>query len=68
MDRGVIKCEVSDLKFFIAAVMKNSVFWDEKPYSPFKVERRFGGTYRLHLQGRKMRQGGNQYAVAACSR
>jgi hypothetical protein len=33
--------------------MKNAVFWDVAPCSPF-VNRRFGGTYRLHLQGRKI--------------
>jgi hypothetical protein len=26
--------------------------WDITPCSPLKVNRRFGGTYRLHLQGR----------------
>jgi hypothetical protein len=30
--------------------MKNSVFWDVVPYSSC-VNRRFGGTYRFHLQG-----------------
>jgi hypothetical protein len=29
-----------------------AIFWDIAPYSP-NVSRRFGGTYRLHLQGRK---------------
>jgi hypothetical protein len=31
--------------------MKSTVFWDIKPGSPSRVNRRFGGTYRLHLQG-----------------
>jgi hypothetical protein len=35
-----------------AVVMKTSVFWDITPCSPLKVNGRFGGTYRLHLQGR----------------
>jgi hypothetical protein len=30
--------------------MKNAVFWDVAPCRYF-VNRRFGGTYRLHLQG-----------------
>jgi hypothetical protein len=30
------------------------VFWDITPCSPLKVNRRFGGTYRLHLQGRAL--------------
>jgi hypothetical protein len=33
--------------------MKNAVFWDAASYSSC-VNRRFGGTYRLHLQGRKI--------------
>jgi hypothetical protein len=32
--------------------MKNAVFWDVMPCRSC-VNRRFGGTYRLHLQGRK---------------
>jgi hypothetical protein len=35
---------------FTAMTMKNDVFWDVAPYIYF-VNRRFGGTYRLHLQG-----------------
>jgi hypothetical protein len=30
----------------------NCIFWDTMPCSPPKANRRFGGTYRLHLQGR----------------
>jgi hypothetical protein len=33
-------------------VMKTAVFWDITPCSPLKVNRRFGETNRLHLQGR----------------
>jgi hypothetical protein len=33
--------------------MKNAVLWDVAPYRSC-VNRRFGGTYRLHLQGRKI--------------
>jgi hypothetical protein len=29
--------------------MKSSVFWDITPSSPLKINRRFGGTCRLHL-------------------
>jgi hypothetical protein len=35
-------------------VMKCSIFWDITPCSPLKVNRRFGGTCRLHLQGRAL--------------
>jgi hypothetical protein len=34
--------------------MKNSVFWDMAPCRSY-VNRRFGGTYRLHLKDRKIR-------------
>jgi hypothetical protein len=37
--------------------MKNAVFWDVAPCISC-VNRRFGGTYRLHFQGRKIRERG----------
>jgi hypothetical protein len=37
--------------------MKNAVFWDVAPCRSC-VNRRFGGNYRLHLQGRKIRERG----------
>jgi hypothetical protein len=36
--------------------MKYFVFWDVMPCSPFKVDQRFGGIYRLFLQGRRIIQ------------
>jgi hypothetical protein len=33
--------------------IKSTIFWDITPYSPLSVNRHFGGTYCLHLQGRK---------------
>jgi hypothetical protein len=36
---------------------KNAVFWSVAPCR-YCVNRRFGGTYRLHLQGRKIRERG----------
>jgi hypothetical protein len=39
---------------FTAVVMKSIVFWDMTPCSPLSCNRRFGGTYRLHLQGRRI--------------
>jgi hypothetical protein len=30
--------------------VKSTIFWDITPCSPLKVNRRFGGTYRLHLE------------------
>jgi hypothetical protein len=43
-----------------AVVMKSTIFWDTTPCSPLNVNRRFGGTYRLHLQGRKISSARNQ--------
>jgi hypothetical protein len=37
-----------------AAVMKVSVFWYITPSSPSKINRTFGGTCRLRLQGRRL--------------
>jgi hypothetical protein len=33
---------------------KISVFWDKIPCSPVKTPHHFGGTYRLHLQRRRV--------------
>jgi hypothetical protein len=53
--------------------MKSIIFWDMTPRSPLSFNRRFGGTYRLHLQGRKNRfrkaskqAGGKQKMEAIC--
>jgi hypothetical protein len=35
-------------------MLKSSIFWDLMPCSPLKVNRRFGGTCGLHLQGRRI--------------
>jgi hypothetical protein len=43
-----------------AVVMKSSIFWDTKPCSPLKVNRRLEGTCRLHLQSGRIRQVRNQ--------
>jgi hypothetical protein len=42
---------------FTAVTMKNAVFWDVAPCRSC-VNRRFGGTYRLHLHGKKIRERG----------
>jgi hypothetical protein len=38
---------------FTAVVMKSIIFWDIMSCSPSSFSRRFRGTYRLHLQGRR---------------
>jgi hypothetical protein len=37
---------------FTAVTIKNVVFWDMVPYR-YSINLRLGGTYRLHLQGRR---------------
>jgi hypothetical protein len=40
--------------------MKCFVYWDITLCSPLKVNRRFGGIYCLHIQGRRINQAKNQ--------
>jgi hypothetical protein len=47
-----------------AVVMKSIIFWDITPCSPMKVNRRSGGTYRLHLQGRRISWAKTQQSLA----
>jgi hypothetical protein len=44
-------CSLVRFEVFTAVTMKKAVFWDVAPCRSC-VNRRFGGTYRLHLQGR----------------
>jgi hypothetical protein len=37
-------------------LIRSSIFWDITLCNPLKVKRRFGGTCRLHLQGRRISQ------------
>jgi hypothetical protein len=39
--------------------MKITISWDITPCSPLKVNRRFEGKYRFHLQGRKISRARN---------
>jgi hypothetical protein len=48
---------------FTAVTMKNAVIWDVAPCRSC-LDRRFGGTYRLHLQGRKIRERGPSVACS----
>jgi hypothetical protein len=36
-------------------LLKSIILWDMTPYSPLSFNRRIGGTYRLHRQGRRNR-------------
>jgi hypothetical protein len=40
--------------------LKSSTFWDIMQCNQLKVNRCFGGTYRLHLQGRRISRTRNQ--------
>jgi hypothetical protein len=53
---NVNKTHILHVRFevFTAVTMKNAVFWDVAPCRSCRLNRRFGGTYRLHLQGRKI--------------
>jgi hypothetical protein len=51
------------LEFLTPVVIKSSVFWDMTPCSPLKTNRRFGGTCRLHLQGRRIQQNSACYLL-----
>jgi hypothetical protein len=42
--------------------LKSIIFWDMTPCSPLSFSRRFGGTYRLHLQVRRNKFSTNQQA------
>jgi hypothetical protein len=46
----------------------STIFRDITPYSPLKVNRRFGGTYRFHLHGRRISRARNQRACRLLSR
>jgi hypothetical protein len=36
----------------VNTIMKRTIFWDITQCSALKVNRRFGGTYSMHLHGR----------------
>jgi hypothetical protein len=48
-----------------ALAMASFVFWDIMPCSSVTVNWHFGGTYRLHFQGRRVSQGSNQHEVGS---
>jgi hypothetical protein len=48
-----IKLEFAVLK---AVAMETSIFLDKTPCNLMKVNRRFGGTYLLNLQGERLKQ------------
>jgi hypothetical protein len=49
-----VLCKIAvEFEVFTAVVMKSIIFWDVTPCSLLSCNRRFGGTYRLHIHGRR---------------
>jgi hypothetical protein len=46
--RGLFAGTCAGFEVLTAVVMKSFICWDTAPYSPLKVDRRFGETYGLH--------------------
>jgi hypothetical protein len=53
---SIKKVKPVGFEVFTAVIMKSIIFWDMPPCSPLSFIRRFGGTYRLHLQGLRIVQ------------
>jgi hypothetical protein len=47
-------------KVLTAVAIKSTIYWDITPCSPLKVNRRFGESFRPHLQVRRTNQARNQ--------
>jgi hypothetical protein len=60
------KCADVGFEVLTAVVMKSTIFWNITPCSPLSVNRRFGGTYRLHLQDRKSKLSKNACHLLSC--
>jgi hypothetical protein len=57
------------IEVLTAVVMKSTIFWDITPCSPLKVNRRFGGKYRLNLQSRRIsrpRHQATSFTLVSC--
>jgi hypothetical protein len=53
-----------NVEVFTVATMKNSVSWEARPCSSCKNQR-YGGTYRLYLQGEKNQRDRNTLAISS---
>jgi hypothetical protein len=42
------------IHIFVVRSLKDSIFWDTTPFSPFKPKQSFGETFPLHLQDFKI--------------
>jgi hypothetical protein len=52
--------ELVELEVLTAMAMMSSILLAITPYGPLQVDRCFGGTCRLYLQGRSVNQARNQ--------
>jgi hypothetical protein len=52
-----------DFEVPTAFVIKISIFWNITPFSPLKIDRRFGGTCRFQLQGLRISKASNNRDV-----
>jgi hypothetical protein len=69
----ILLCSSINIFFFAqhkkCSSAKSSIYWDTTPYSPVKVNRRLGGTYRLRFQCRrvshvsKQHEAGNKHCL-----
>jgi hypothetical protein len=57
--RGFPQIMLSDV--LTAVAVKNSIFWNITPSIQVKDNRRFGGTYRLRFQGRRVSETRRQH-------
>jgi hypothetical protein len=53
-------CNHVRVEALTAVVLKSFIFLDITPCSPMKVNQRFGGTCRFHIQGQRISQARNQ--------
>jgi hypothetical protein len=60
------KCVFRKFDYKDEIKLKSTIFWYITPCSPFRVNRRFVGTYHLHLHGRKINK--QQTSVKAGSK
>jgi hypothetical protein len=51
---------MSGFQILIAVFINTFIFWNIIPCDPLKVNRRFGRTYGLHIQGQRLNQARNQ--------
>jgi hypothetical protein len=54
-------CERKRILFYLYLTylikLNSNIFRTIRPFSPYKINRHFGGTHRLHLQGRRICRG-----------